>query len=174
MIFDHNNFPKTRRSILIVCVLIFAGERYLSSTMSGIDFGGLKFDVTKDQIIDGFCIGLLYLWFVAIAQFAVGQGKARVVKWEEREQERISKDFAPTDNNSYHPQRSSKVEYFKDNPEAKFSKLVKNIAKRRFRAFDTYSTLIFTAPSILLTELVWLKYDGFFRGFAALSDIFFN
>lgn len=163
--FDHENLPKTRRSILIVCVLVIALERYLTASTSNIGFGGLNIEITKPQIIDGLSIGLLYLWTVFIAQLAVGPFSDWIKRREKLKEGGLREEYNSYGSSDEEPRQNEAIII-----EIACEEL-RNETRRYEGAIQWYSMTIFMIPPLLLSAFVWIKYDGFCRSFSAILAV---
>ena len=135
--FNHDNLPKTRRSILIVCVLIIATEKHLSASTESIDFWGLVLEITKPEFVTGLYIGLLYLWSVMIAQFVTGPMMEFVNRWENKNLDQIKtssippeswEGFSPSDDKKDVNYTQNMIRYLKELKVKDIYKHAKNFA----------------------------------------------
>lgn len=148
-------------------MLIITGENYLSSSTTSLGLGGLTLEVTKSEIVSGLCVGLLYLWLVAIAQIATGPAIPLLQRWTRSRQNEIDEAFNggfPDDED----QRDSSEQYEAENQA--LTKVKSQDAAIRF-GISSFSSIVFIAPSMILTIFVWIKYDGLVRVFSALTEI---
>ncbi len=163
--FNHDNLPKTRRSILIVCLLIIAAEKYLSASTERIDFGGLVLEITKPEFVTGLFIGLLYLWIVMIAQFTTGPMMEVVNRWKNKKIDQIKtssippepwEDFSPSDDKRDVNYSENLKHYLKNKKVQDTNKLAE-----KFRlGSEIYSSIIFATPVTILTILIGINYFG--------------
>lgn len=168
MVFDHENLNKTRRSILIICILIIAAENYLSPISSGINFGGLTLSITKTEIIGSLCLGLSYLWIVVLAQLLNGPILEITKKRRVRVYSEISEAFTDPRDNAYKIQAE---ESHNNDPEVQATEMATSKFNFYFRIFESYSQFIFWVPMLLLSIIIIFKHDGFWKAVSTITKI---
>ena len=162
--FNHENSSKTRRSILLVCVSIIAAENYIPANTENVFFEEFALEISKYQLVDGLCIGLLYLWFVLFAQLAMSSGRKAIDSWKNKARYLIHVAFSPPDptiDPNYEESMSG-------NPMHQEFKRVDRYTKTLHLTLKSYWTVILYAPVILLTGFVWMQYNGLFRVLSAV------
>ena len=154
-------YLKRDDQFLLVCVLIITAENYLSPSTKNVEFGGLVLAITKCQLVSGFYLGLLYLWFVMIAKILTGK--------------KFKEEYV------YYFCQNLYVSYckYKDRKATEKATLAQmnrlgNIRQKLENVIKSYSIFVSTAPVIILTFFVWIKYNGFFRTFSAIYEFIFS
>ncbi len=168
--FNHENSSKTRRSILLVCVSIIAAENYIPANTENVFFEGFALEISKYQLVDGLCIGLLYLWFVLFAQLAMSSGWKAVDSWKDKTRHLIHVAFTPPDP-TIDPNYEERM---RDDPAHQKFKRVDRYTKILRLTLKSYWTVMLCAPVILLTGFVWMQYNGLFRVLSAVVTLVYG
>ena len=168
MVFDHEHLSKTRRSILVVCVLILASEKYLFLSNSGFEFDGLTLALTKQDVTGGLSIGLIYLWIVALSQLLSGPVTEYAVAQKKTQHQEISDAFVMP--KELQRQQFEEQQYY-DDAEVQARMDIDRKFKRIFDSTKFYSGAVFWIPACLLSLLIFIKYGALGSAIVVLISI---